>query len=427
MQKTPSKREYDRIRESLNRLTSTTIAALNCFYDNDAKAWVSETFHLFDRYRLYQERKGRASTLPLSFIEMGDVFHRSVVVANYIKNLDLDTYYNLSLPTSKRLFRYLDKNRYNKSRYEESIMKMACKLPLSYTYPSQIKQKLSRAHDELLQKGYLSNITYSHSQKGEEKVVYHFINKISRDNRNIVVETSTAHQLILDFYHNLIGKPRLTYIPTQKEISLAEEYLNSYGKECAIFIVQYSLKAAKSSGFPIQMFGGTKNFLFQALTAWEKQSQSQAHRDLGQEELELEKYRRITQEKLTQAIHTLSYKQLEEFENRAKSELSTLEGVIGYNLNVKIRRDEFILQEYLGFSIWVKLVEMLRERIEEQAFQDIIYPCQLECVTDNTLILSVSSAQTKIELIQKYAPLIEELTEIQGKRYQIHAFLRKEN
>src|SRR5437879_9190778 len=54
-----------------------------------------------------------------------------------LKYLPMKTYYSLALPISKRLFRYLDKNRYNKSRYEEAVMKMAQKLPLNYTYPSQ--------------------------------------------------------------------------------------------------------------------------------------------------------------------------------------------------------------------------------------------------------------------------------------------------
>lgn len=53
MQKTLSKHEYDRMRDSLSRLTSTTIVATNCFYDNLAKSWVSEAFHLVDRYTLY--------------------------------------------------------------------------------------------------------------------------------------------------------------------------------------------------------------------------------------------------------------------------------------------------------------------------------------------------------------------------------------
>ena len=126
------------IRESLNRLTSTTIAATNCFYDNAAKSWVSETFHLFDRYKLYQEQKRQGSPLPLSFIELSEVFARSVAIANYIKDLDLKTYYSLALPISKRLFRYLDKNRYNnalltiskkmdiRSVHKESRLRAAC-------------------------------------------------------------------------------------------------------------------------------------------------------------------------------------------------------------------------------------------------------------------------------------------------------------
>jgi plasmid replication initiation protein len=98
MRKALSKREYDRMRDSLNRLTSTTIVATNCFYDNLAKSWVSEAFHLFDRYKLYQERKGRAASPHLSFVEMSEFFYRSVAVANYIKDLDLGIYYTLALP-----------------------------------------------------------------------------------------------------------------------------------------------------------------------------------------------------------------------------------------------------------------------------------------------------------------------------------------
>ena len=174
MQKTLSKREYDRMRDSLNRLTSTTIVATNCFYDNLAKSWVSEAFHLFDRYKLYQERKGRAASPHLSFVEMSAFFHQSVAVANYIKDLNLGIYYSLALPISKRLFRYLDKNRYKKSRYEETVMRMASKLPLTYAYPSQVKQKLARAHEELLRHGYLTHVTYDVTREGEDKVIYDF-------------------------------------------------------------------------------------------------------------------------------------------------------------------------------------------------------------------------------------------------------------
>ena len=54
---------------------------------------------------LYQERKGRAASPHLSFVEMSAFFHQSVAVANYIKDLNLGIYYGLALPISKRLFR----------------------------------------------------------------------------------------------------------------------------------------------------------------------------------------------------------------------------------------------------------------------------------------------------------------------------------
>ena len=237
MQKTLSKREYDRMRDSLNRLTSTTIVATNCFYDNLAKSWVSEAFHLFDRYKLYHERKGRAASPHLSFVEMSAFFHQSVAVANYIKDLNLGIYYSLALPISKRLFRYLDKNRYKKSRYkksrykksrykksryEEAVMRMASKLPLVYAYPSQVKQKLARAHEELLRHGYLAHVTYDVTREGEDKVIYDFTDGGAKLDGHPVADAKAASQLVLDFYAELTGQPDLAYQPAPKEEALAE-------------------------------------------------------------------------------------------------------------------------------------------------------------------------------------------------------------
>jgi hypothetical protein len=124
---------------------------------------------LFDRYKLYQERKSRAASAYLSFVEMSEFFYRSVAVANYIKDLDLGICYTLALPISKRLFRYLDKNRYKKRRYEETVMRMAYELPLTYAYPSQVKQKLAPAHEELLRHGYLTRAIYDVTRGGRTR------------------------------------------------------------------------------------------------------------------------------------------------------------------------------------------------------------------------------------------------------------------
>src|SRR5919197_167522 len=302
MQKTLSKREYDRMRDSLNRLTSTTIVATNCFYDNLAKSWVSEAFHLFDRYKLYQERKGRAASPHLSFVEMSAFFHRSVAVANYIEDLNLGIYYSLALPISKRLFRYLDKNRYRKSRYEEAVMRMAYKLPLNYAYPSQVKQKLARAHEELLRHGYLTNVTYSLTQEGEDKVIYDFAEGGARVNGGFVIDAEVVSQLVRDFYRQLTGTRDLAYDPAPKDLALAHDYLTTYGPERSAFIVHHALEAAKAVDFPIQKFGGTRNFLPQALAAWDTRAEvEEARREAGarvDEQLRREQAERDQQQRL---------------------------------------------------------------------------------------------------------------------------------
>jgi hypothetical protein len=355
MHKALSKREYDRMRDSLNRLTSTTIVATNCFYDNLAKSWVSEAFHLFDRYKLYQERKGRAASPHLSFVEMSAFFHQSVAVANYIKDLNLGIYYSLALPISKRLFRYLDKNRYKKCRYEETVMRMAHKLPLAYAYPSQVKQKLARAHEELLCHGYLTNVTYDVTREGEEKVIYGFADGETRTGGRSIVDDKAASQLVLDFYTRLTGTRDLAYDPSPKEVALAQDYLTTYGSERAAFAVRHALEAAKAVGFPMQTFGGTKNFLPQALAAWEGRAEAEEARREADARIDAQLHReREARERrrwLAEIRTSLSEEALVTLRRRAEAALAA-DGVprtrLGYEVLVKLKVDELLEREYLS-------------------------------------------------------------------------------
>jgi hypothetical protein len=350
MRKALSKREYDRMRDSLNRLTSTTIVATNCFYDNLAKSWVSEAFHLFDRYKLYQERKGRAASPHLSFVEMSEFFYRSVAVANYIKDLDLGVYYTLALPISKRLFRYLDKNRYKKRRYEETVMRMAYKLPLTYAYPSQVKQKLAPAHEELLRHGYLTRVTYDVTREGDDKVIYEFADG-DRAGGGSVVDGGAADQLVLDFYTQLTGTRDLNYDPAPKEVALAQDYLATYGQERAAFVVRHALEAAKVVDFPIQTFGGTKNFLPQALAAWERVAETdEAEREADARMNEQRRQEREEQERrqrLADRRAALADEALATLKRRAEEALAA-DGVartrLGYEGLVKLNIDDLLEQ-----------------------------------------------------------------------------------
>jgi len=103
---------YRRVQDALNRLMGVSIVANNSFWDNEAKRYVDEGFHILEGYRLYDEKPGRDSSPPDSYIVWNPVLFTSFRAGN-IKQLDTNTYFSLNTPLARRLFRYLDKKRYD--------------------------------------------------------------------------------------------------------------------------------------------------------------------------------------------------------------------------------------------------------------------------------------------------------------------------
>lgn len=169
---------YRRVQDALNRLMGVSIVANNSFWDNEAKRYVDEGFHILEGYRLYDEKPGRDCSPPDSYVVWNPVLFTSFRAGN-IKQLDTSTYFALETPLARRLFRYLDKKRYDgKATYRMRLKKLAFeKLGMSRNYyPSQIKRELERAHAELIEKGFLREVSYYVPQRrgGEEIVIYAF-------------------------------------------------------------------------------------------------------------------------------------------------------------------------------------------------------------------------------------------------------------
>jgi hypothetical protein len=87
-------------------------------------------------------------------------------------------------------------------------------------------------------------------------------------------------------------------------------------------------------------------------------------------------------------LEALSSDALEAFENKAKAQLPIQDHGFGSRFMVKLKRDELILHEHLGFSIWPQLLAQLSDRLEADRFLETIQPCQLEAIEGNTLIIS---------------------------------------
>lgn len=168
---------YRRIEEALHRWVGVVLVYKNAWWDNAAKSWVDESFHILDNVSLYDReqrkrmtkpgkatasrRRGRKTEAqgdppPLSSFRWNEVVFRSFQSGN-LKQLDLEFYLKLRLPTTKRMFRFLDKRFYRHRRLEFDLRTLACEhIGLSRAYaPTELKRRLKPALEELEALGFL--------------------------------------------------------------------------------------------------------------------------------------------------------------------------------------------------------------------------------------------------------------------------------
>ncbi len=168
---------YRQIKASLDRLVGVNIHAENAFWDPDKRTYGTVSFGLLDDYVLLDERKDRSKQLPLGQVAWNRIIFASFLAGN-IKRLDTTFFFSLDSPIARRLYRYLDKKRYDgKPLFQIGIEKLCFEhlgLSRSYQYPSQLRQKLARGHQELIERGFLRSVRYEPMARGGEKVIYEF-------------------------------------------------------------------------------------------------------------------------------------------------------------------------------------------------------------------------------------------------------------
>ena len=173
-----SGQSYRRIEEALHRWVGVVLMYENAWWDNAAKSWVDEHFHVLDNVTLYdrERRRGLGAVgqgrpgagprkpdkppLPLSSFRWNEVIFQSFQSGN-LKQLDLEFYLKLRLPTTKRMFRFLDKRFYRRDRLDFDLRTLACEhIGLSRSYaPTELKRRLRPALEELEQLGFLEPLT----------------------------------------------------------------------------------------------------------------------------------------------------------------------------------------------------------------------------------------------------------------------------
>lgn len=178
---------YKRVEDTLKRFKGVSIYAKNALWDNKKKSYITMGFGIIDEFCLFDSpRTVKQDTFPLSYVNLGEVLYESIK-AGYIKSIDVKTYYELESSITKRLYRYLDKKRYDgKRKFEIDLFNLAYTHigfdEKVYKYASLIKHKLNSAHEELIHTGFLTGAEYQKTNDGDsEKVIYTFGRNTGQD------------------------------------------------------------------------------------------------------------------------------------------------------------------------------------------------------------------------------------------------------
>jgi hypothetical protein len=157
---------YEKIRQSLRRISSTTLTSENAFFSKAEERFLSDTFQI---WTVHFSRTTRGNTTrERHTLRFHPIFIRNYM-AQYLKGLDPEFYWSLPSPLSKRLYRLVDHQRDGGLQWVTDLSSLRQQVPLSnYSYPSEVKRILGPAHEELTERRFLAGVSY----EGKTEVVY---------------------------------------------------------------------------------------------------------------------------------------------------------------------------------------------------------------------------------------------------------------
>jgi hypothetical protein len=165
-----SGRNNERLRESIERTTGTSITSRNAFWSARRQSWISKKFSLWDSdLRHYRDSVGRSA-------ERHHVRFDDLVVEGFldghVRMLDPIFYRSLRSSLSKRLYMLADHHCANERDGEglpweirtDDLVEL---MPLArYDRPSEVERIMAGAHEELGGAGYLRDVEIERGKRG---------------------------------------------------------------------------------------------------------------------------------------------------------------------------------------------------------------------------------------------------------------------
>jgi plasmid replication initiation protein len=171
---TKSGNTYEKIRQSLRRISSTTLTSENAYYSKAEERFLSDTFQVWSVH--FSRTKWGNSVRERHTLRFHKIFIRNYL-AQYLKGLDPGFYWALPSPLAKRLYRLVDLERDGSLAWKTDLFDLRQQIPLTgYSYVSELKRSLEPAHRELIGRGFLNGVEY----RGKSGVLYRVSQEFAR-------------------------------------------------------------------------------------------------------------------------------------------------------------------------------------------------------------------------------------------------------
>jgi hypothetical protein len=155
---------YARLVCALERFHHLTIQAQRAWWsaevDDKEASWEQdiESFRIIDAYRISDVAGAESS------ITWGERFYSNLVGKRALKRLNFKFYWSLSRELSKRMYRFLDKRFRGASKRELTFLLSDLQIHLGLSENlkvAEIRKYITRALDELRERGYLASVTFA--------------------------------------------------------------------------------------------------------------------------------------------------------------------------------------------------------------------------------------------------------------------------
>ncbi|GGJ78741.1 replication initiator protein A [Deinococcus aquiradiocola] len=171
---------YAALKRSLHRLRFAGYSASECWRDATRERWTTVTFTYLAGLNFSAEdtdlHLSRGSELEVTLAEP---IVRSIR-ASYLKPLDYAFLRSLDRPLTRSLFRLLDARRYDPLSLSEPVQMIRVGLiewakdcKIANLSPDKIRRTLQGAHDDLIERGYLTGVEYE-GKGSKQNLTYRF-------------------------------------------------------------------------------------------------------------------------------------------------------------------------------------------------------------------------------------------------------------